>query len=113
MGNKRRTDFGSALIISLSFIAVLFLVLGADRLLHLHLERFGVLPRTKPGLIGVAFAPFLHGNMKHLLANAVPLFVLLVVLLSNPAYHPYRTLFFIWIASGFGTWLIGRGTAVH
>jgi len=113
MGKERRTDFASALTTSLVFIAILFLLLGAERLFHLHLEQFGIVPRTERGLIGVAFAPLLHANMKHLLANAVPLFVLLVVLLSNPAYHPYRTLAFVWIASGFGTWLIGRGNAVH
>jgi membrane associated rhomboid family serine protease len=51
--------------------------------------------------------------MHHLLANSVPLFVLLVLLLSNPKYHPYGTLAFIWLVSGVGTWLIGRGGAVH
>ncbi|MCX6906062.1 MAG: rhomboid family intramembrane serine protease, partial [Verrucomicrobia bacterium] len=28
-------------------------------------------------------------------------------------YHPYRTLALIWGLSGLGTWLIGRGHAVH
>jgi len=80
---------------------------------HFHLQRFGILPRTKAGLLGILFAPLLHANLQHLLANAVPLFVLLLLLLSNRAYHPYRTLAWIWGASGLGTWLIGRGNAVH
>jgi hypothetical protein len=64
-------------------------------------------------LLGILFAPLLHANLQHLLANAAPLFVLLFLLLSNRAYHPYRTLAWIWGASGLGTWLIGRGNAVH
>ena len=36
-----------------------------------------------------------------------------MLLLSNRNYHPYGTLVFIWLASGLGTWLIGRGNAVH
>jgi membrane associated rhomboid family serine protease len=82
-------------------------------ILHLNLARFGIVPRTESGLVGIAFAPLLHGSRQHLLANAVPLFVLLVVLLSNPVYRPYQTLLWIWAASGLGTWLIGRGNAVH
>jgi hypothetical protein len=85
------------------FVAILFLVRGIDILLGLHLERFGIVPRTLSGVVGVFFSPLLHGNMHHLLANSVPLFVLLVILLSNPKYQPYATLGFIWIASGLGT----------
>jgi membrane associated rhomboid family serine protease len=65
------------------------------------------------GLPGIIFSPLLHANLSHLVANAVPLFVLLVLLLSHRQYHPYRTLALIWGASGLGTWLIGRGHAVH
>jgi membrane associated rhomboid family serine protease len=94
-------------------VAVLFLIKGIEILLHLPLEQFGIIPRTLRGLEGIVFSPLLHGNMHHLLANSVPLFVLLVILLSNPNYHPYRTLTLIWIASGAGTWLIGRGGSIH
>jgi membrane associated rhomboid family serine protease len=113
MAGTRRSDFADALVTSLGLVAILFLVLGAEVVFHFHLQRFGILPRTKAGLLGILFAPLLHANLQHLLANAVPLFVLLLLLLSNRAYHPYRTLAWIWGASGLGTWLIGRGNAVH
>ncbi|HZR19888.1 MAG TPA: rhomboid family intramembrane serine protease [Verrucomicrobiae bacterium] len=113
MPAKASSNFARAILGSASIIAVLFLVKGIEVLFHLPLQQLGIVPRTVPGLIGIFCSPWLHGNMHHLLANSVPLFVLLVVLLSNPKYHPYRTLFFIWIASGVGTWLIGRGGAVH
>jgi membrane associated rhomboid family serine protease len=99
--------------VSSMVVALLFLVRGIDVLLHLHLDRLGIVPRTFSGLAGIFFSPLLHGNMHHLLANSVPLFVLLVILLSNSKYHPYASVGFIWLVSGIGTWLIGRRGSVH
>jgi membrane associated rhomboid family serine protease len=113
MAGKAQSAFPRAVFVSAGFIAVLFLVKGVELLFALPLEQFGIIPRTVQGLPGILFSPLLHGNLHHLLANSVPLFVLLVLLLSNPQYHPYRALALIWFASGFGTWLIGRGGAVH
>src|SRR5947207_12508332 len=110
---ERRSDFADALITSFALVGALFVVLGLEAIFHLDLARFGILPRTEAGLPGIVFSPLLHANLHHLLANALPLFVLLMLLLSNRNYHPYGTLVFIWLASGLGTWLIGRGNAVH
>lgn len=73
----------------------------------------GILPRTPQGLLGVVFGPLLHANAAHLLANAAPLLLLLTLLFWDRHYRPGGTLASIWIASGLGTWLIGRGGAVH
>ena len=113
MPPKTSSRFAQAVLASAGAVAILFLVKGIELVFRLPVQQFGIVPRTVPGLVGIACSPLLHGNMHHLLANSVPLFVLLVVLLSNPKYHPYRTVAFIWIASGLGTWLIGRGGAVH
>jgi membrane associated rhomboid family serine protease len=111
MGDRRQFNLLNALLVSAALVAALFLVAGLEH--YFPLQRFGILPRTGTGLLGILFAPLLHASLHHLLANAVPLFVLLVLVLSNRAYHPYRTLGWIWFASGLGTWLIGRGNAVH
>jgi len=112
MGEKRR-DLADAVITSMTIVGVMFLVMGVGFFFHLNLGRFGILPRTEAGLAGIVFAPLLHASPRHLLANAVPLFVLLLLLLSNAAYRPYATLAWVWGVSGLGTWLIGRGNAVH
>jgi membrane associated rhomboid family serine protease len=112
MGEPRRNNFVTALLTSFALVATLFIVAAVQVVFHLQLQRFGIIPRTQAGLPGILFSPLLHANMQHLLANAAPLYVMLVLLLSNPAYHPYRTLSFIWLASGIGTWLIGR-PAIH
>ncbi len=111
MAPARTSGVVDAVKISLAMIGVLCLVMAAELLWPLL--QLGIRPRTAAGLWGVLFSPLLHGNVQHLVANAVPLLVLLVLLWSNPAYHPARTLALIWAASGLGTWLIGRGDAVH
>jgi membrane associated rhomboid family serine protease len=113
MPAKSKSEFFSAIVISAAMVGVLFLVLGSEIVFRLPLNRYGILPRTEVGLLGIVFSPLLHANMQHLLANAIPLFVLLVLLLSDRTYRPYRTLIVVWLASGLGTWLIGRGEAVH
>jgi membrane associated rhomboid family serine protease len=110
---KSQSTFAHAVLVSAAVILALFAVKGAEILFGVPLQQFGIVPRTAHGLIGILFSPFLHGNMHHLLANSVPLFILMVILFSNPKYHPSATVAFIWIASGVGTWLIGRGGAVH
>lgn len=112
MGEKR-THLGTAVVTSLGIVGLMFLIFGFEWLFRLNLGVFGIVPRTKWGLVGILFAPLLHGSLQHLTANAAPLFVLLVLLFSNAAYRPYGTLLWIWFASGLGTWLIGRGDAVH
>src|SRR5690242_2496167 len=103
MGEKRNT-LGAAVGTSATIVGAMFLILGIELVLHINLGGFGIHPRTKIGLIGIAFAPLLHGSVQHLLANALPLFVLLILLLSNPLYRPFATLTWIWVVSGLGTW---------
>ncbi len=108
MPPKRQPGFAQAVVASALMVGFLFLVKGVEIVSHQPLEQFGVVPRTVPGLAGILFSPLLHANWDHLLANSVPLFILLMLLLANPEYHPRRTLAMIWIASGCGIWLIGR-----
>jgi membrane associated rhomboid family serine protease len=78
-----------------------------------RLDAWGIVPRTTRGLVGILLAPLLHANFAHLLANAVPLFILLTLLLWDRRYRPWPALAMIWLGSGLGTWLIGRGHTVH
>jgi membrane associated rhomboid family serine protease len=99
--------------ISCLLVGLMILVTALDWLLPVDLRVFGILPRTFRGLVGIVFAPLLHLGFGHLFANALPLAVLLVLLFAQSRYHPERTLGALWLGSGVGTWLIGRGDAVH
>ena len=114
MSSKRKqSTFGQNVSTSAVIVGVLFLVKSVEVLFQIAFEQYGIAPRTQSGLLGIVFSPLLHANIDHLLANSLPLFVLLILLLSNPQYRPWQTIALIWIASGLGTWIIGRGDAIH
>lgn len=106
-----------ALAISFGFVAAITVVwlatVALAEIFNYPLVQFGILPRSLRGLIGILFSPFLHGDAKHLGANAAPLFVLLTILFWNLGYRPASSLALIWFGSGLGTWLIGRGETWH
>src|SRR5437667_10731982 len=117
MAKSQVKTFKEAVQTSALMVSVVFLVELADVILRqekrLTLAGFGIVPRSVPGLAGIAFSPLLHASPAHLLANALPLFVLLVLLFWDRHYYPVLTLSSIWLFSGLGTWLIGRGNTVH
>ncbi len=109
MANSSGDSLQRALRISSAWILLIFLVMLVSRLSPIPFESFGVRPRTLTGLPGVLLMPLLHANFPHILANALPLFILLTLLFWDRRYRPWTTLPLIWLASGLGTWLIGRG----
>ena len=119
MSRRAANRFMPALEFSAVFVLVIFLVEGVDSWLRVRtdgeatLDVFGIIPRTPVGLVGILTAPLLHAGMAHLLANAAPLFVLLTLLFWDRHYRPGVTLSAIWLASGLGTWLIGRPGSIH
>src|SRR5437868_9831691 len=60
----------------LVFVAVMWLVEGANLITHNALDAYGIRPRTTAGLWGILFTPFLHANLAHLISNTVPFLVL-------------------------------------
>ncbi len=91
------------------FVAVIWLVFIIDRVLPL--ENFGLLPRSFKGLAGIVTLPFLHANLKHIMANTVPLVVLLGLLAGSRA-NSIDIVVFISVVAGILLWLFGQ-TAIH
>src|ERR1700759_5218027 len=104
---KRSTWTGGGATI-LTFVALLYLVELIDEMTHHSLDVNGIRPETTDGLWGIVFAPVLHANWQHLVANTVPLLVLgFLMTLAGISRFVYATAI-IWILGGFGTWLIGN-----
>ena len=91
----------------LTFVALLYLIEIADQLSGHALDRNGIRPLETDGLKGILFAPLLHADWGHLLANTVPALVLgFLVTLAGMSRFVWATAI-IWILGGLGTWLIG------
>ncbi|MGZ8899841.1 MAG: rhomboid family intramembrane serine protease [Limisphaerales bacterium] len=106
--NKRRT-FSDAVQISATIVLIIFGIYYANRALGGVLNSFGIWPRNPRGMAGILFSPLLHYNDVHLMTNAVSLFLLLTILFLHREYRPDLAFLSIWLSSGLGTWLIGRG----
>lgn len=76
--------------------------------LEFSLHDYGIVPQTSSGLVGVLFAPLIHGDWEHLVANTPALLVLGTLLIySYPkSWKPVTVV--IWLCAGLGTWWFGR-----
>ncbi len=93
----------------LLFIGVIWLVFLLDRVLPL--EVFALWPRRLSGLPGILASPFLHLDLQHILANTIPLLVLLCLLAGSRA-NSGRTVVILVVLSGSLLWLFGRPVPV-
>lgn len=92
----------------LTFVALLYVIELFDQLLHLGLDDNGIKPLEADGLSGIIFAPLLHANWQHLMANTIPILVLgFLMTLIGLSRFVWATAI-VWILGGFGTWLIGN-----
>jgi membrane associated rhomboid family serine protease len=96
------------------FVAIIWIVEIVDYIAFRgNLDRFGIRPRNLDGLIGILFAPFLHGSFTHAAANTVP-FLVLGWLVSLRGLSDFFTVSIVGaFISGIGTWLVGRANSVH
>lgn len=92
----------------LSFVALLYVIEAIDQVSGDRLQQDGIRPLEADGLWGILWAPLLHSDWAHLLANTVPALVLgFLVSLAGMSRFIYATAI-VWILGGVGTWLIGN-----
>jgi membrane associated rhomboid family serine protease len=95
------------------FVATFWMVEICDRVVFGgSLDRFGILPHSLVGLRGILFAPFLHGNFPHLIANTIPFFVLGWLVMLQETRDFFTVTAMTMLVGGLGTWLFG-GSSVH
>ncbi|QII05701.1 rhomboid family intramembrane serine protease [Rhodococcoides fascians A25f] len=104
-GKRERPVWMQAAVYVGAFTALLWIIEIIDVASGSRLERSGIQARSVEGLWGILFAPVLHDDWQHLIANTVPIVVLgFLVLLSGMARGLAAT-GIIWVVGGFGTWL--------
>ena len=114
MDNKEeRKKFFGSLVIPLIIVALMWLVKVFEVSTGGSLSRWGLVPHSVNGLIGILTLPFLHSNWEHLLSNTVPILVL-----GTALYYCYPTLanrvmLITYLASGLITWCIGHPQSMH
>ena len=101
-------NFRLAFKASLCFVTLLWVVALLDWGLEMELTRFGVRPRSLPGLPGVLVAPLLHGDFSHLISNSLPLLVLGTGMLYLYPHSSLKVIPAVYLGPGLAVWLFGR-----
>jgi membrane associated rhomboid family serine protease len=107
------SEFKAQILILAGIVALMWILEAIDQVLGGALNIYGILPRDPIGLRGILFAPFLHGNFAHLLANTIPFVILgwLVMLWRTADFFIVSAI--AMLVGGFGTWLIAPANTVH
>jgi membrane associated rhomboid family serine protease len=77
-----------------------------------QLDRFGIWPRQSRGLMGILFAPLLHGGFRHLISNTLPFLVLGWLIMAKDWSEWLAVSIVVALVSGGGTWIFGAN-GVH
>ena len=105
---KKRPPWMVGGLTILSFVALLYVIEAYDSVTGHRLDSNGIRPLETDGLTGILFAPLLHSNWEHLVANTGPALVLgFLMTLAGLSRFIFATAI-IWILGGLGTWLIGN-----
>lgn len=90
------------------FVLAIWLVFWFEVRFGYNFSKFGVYPQSLKGLRGIIFSPFIHGDIKHLYHNSMPLLVLSTALFYFYRPVAWKVILFGILFSGFLTWCIGR-----
>jgi len=97
-----------SLVIPLYLVLFLWIVFWFEVKFGFNFNTYGIYPRTIKGLKGIFFSPFIHGDIKHLYQNSIPLFVLLFCLIYFYKQLAVKIFFYGLLFTGLLTWIIAR-----
>jgi membrane associated rhomboid family serine protease len=114
MSKDSHQELKTQVLIIASFVAIFWVMEILDQFVFQgSLDLYGIIPRQIVGLRGILFAPFLHGNFAHLIANTVPFIILgwLVMLQETSDFFIVTGL--TMLVGGLGVWLFGSPNSIH
>ncbi len=114
MSQGSRQEIKTQAIILATFVAIFWLLEILDQFVFRgSLDIFGIIPHQVIGLRGILFAPFLHGDFTHLIANTVPFLILgwLVMLQETSDFFIVTGL--TMLVGGLGVWLFAAPGYIH
>jgi membrane associated rhomboid family serine protease len=108
MQAEEKKRFLSSIIFPTLLVAAMWLVKVAELAFDTRFGFLGILPREVPGLTGIFTAPFIHGDIAHLSANSLPIWVLTSMLFYFYRPIAWKTFFMVYIITGVWVWFWGR-----
>ena len=112
-GNAIASELKTQAIILGGFVAIIWILEIVDLLWGGRLNAYGIRPRSIIGLRGILFAPFLHRDFGHLIANTIPFLTLGWLILLRETRDFFVVTVVTMLISGLGVWLFGAPYTIH
>lgn len=90
------------------FIVLIWAVHFFQVLTSIDFGSYGLFPREFFGLRGIIFAPLIHDDLRHLISNSAPIFLLSVMIMYFYRRVAVRSMLMIYLLTGVAVWLFGR-----
>ena len=109
MADSQNLKFSPSVVgYPLLFVFVIWIVFWIESRFNINFNSFGIYPGKIKGLRGILFSPFIHGSLKHLFNNSIPLLVLGSALFYFYKDIRWKVFFYGFLLTGILTWIIGR-----
>ncbi len=107
-GKLFREKIFLSMLIPMVFVIITWLIVFLEEQLDISLYFLGIYPLEARGLPGIITSPFIHGDIKHVFNNTIPLLVLGTSVFYFYSEIAFRISFFSWILTGIFVWIAGR-----
>lgn len=111
--NQDKLRFKISIIIPAVFVLIMWLVFFLEKGTGIPFTHLGLKPQDAKGLIGIFTMPFLHGSLDHLASNSLPILILGATILYIYREFFFNAVFWIFLLTGIGTWIVGRTNSYH
>ncbi len=108
MNSQERIKVIGSLIFPTIVVVIMWLVKVAELVFDTSFATWGIFPGKLSGLPGVLFSPFIHGNIAHLSANTVPIWVLASALIFFYREIAWKVLLLVYVVTGIWVWSWAR-----
>ena len=100
---------------ALIVMIIMWLVYWSDYLFVYDFHKLGVLPKSTNGLKGIFFMPWIHSHedIRHLLNNSIPTFLLLTLLFYSYREIALRVFLFSWFVTGILLWIFANNNGAY
>jgi membrane associated rhomboid family serine protease len=106
--NKESRKLYESLYVPFIIVLIMWAVWITEYLLDADFGVYGVMPRDVKGLIGILFAPFIHGDFEHLMSNTPAVLVLGGLMRFFYPSVSKVSMLLIFILSGIAVWIFAR-----
>lgn len=100
--------FTESFVIPIRLVFLMWAFFAFEIFFHYDLSFLGIYPRTFTGLIGILFAPMVHGSLLHIISNTFPLLFLGSVLFLFYDRIARRVFFQCYFYTNILVWIFAR-----